>query len=164
MWLSWEGMDGISLSHTHMRTHTHTHTHTQTNTRRVPLRHATTIWLDSPCCCLDLPYFNRWWLHTENSMLSWPCNAGISKGIFWGPFADWLSLCLCPMWVSRKIHLFALHPQQTPFSFDYLDLIMRGRQWSCDSGFSCTVHSKWLPTQFIFHPSKTMGMSSVEMM
>ena len=71
-----------------MGSHTHTHTHTHTNTRRVPLRHAATIWLDSPCCCLDLPYFNRWWLDTAKSTLSWPCNAGISKGIFWGPFAD----------------------------------------------------------------------------
>lgn len=66
MWSSWEGRDGV----------------TPTHTWRAPLRHAATIWFDSPCCCLDLPYFNRWGLHTVNSKLSQSRNAGINKGMF----------------------------------------------------------------------------------
>lgn len=53
---------------------TNTHTHTHVHTRRAPLRHAATISFDSPCCCLDLPYFSCWWLHTLKSTFSCRCN------------------------------------------------------------------------------------------
>lgn len=156
MWLSREGMDWVRGSHKY------THTRTQTNTERAPLRHATTIWFDSPCCCLDLPYFNRWWLHTVKSKLSQACNAGINKGIFWGPFAarirQWLWPRSCPNVSKLENQFFFLCLHFVPPSvFDhYEDTVQVDFFFNCaiflDVIWALSMCPKTLPAQPDVHP------------
>lgn len=89
---SWEGMAGVWESHTP----------TQRECRYAMLQLSCLI---VPGCCLDLAYFNHWWLHTVKSELSWLCNTGISTGISLGAFCgsdQTMRLRPCPN-VSRLL-------------------------------------------------------------
>lgn len=83
MWSGCEGRDGVTPTHT--------------RARGAPLRHAATIWFDSPCCCLDRPYFNRRGLHS-------PVTQGSTKGCFADETINRIRPCnwFLILWLSEK--------------------------------------------------------------
>lgn len=134
-----------------MGAHTHKHTHIQ----RTPLRHAATIWFDSPCCCLDLPYFNCWWLHTGKSSWAGSVMQGISTGIFWGPFAGgtrhWLRACLWPD-VSKSIFLVASFNLSETDKVEHASLEVLMMKMNESFWKSEVYVVMWLLVQLLAHP------------